>query len=199
VIVTLGLSLGISLGYQSLRHKPVMIVALLAGMLTIAMSVRFAKENAEHRPYESLRNLYMDAPEYVPAYAQKEYYQVVRFGEVNKHAPAVIYDQSAGRVALIRKGPERQVYSVNLTRPTKVIFHQFYWPQWQLWRGDYPVSVGYDEYGRAVAELETGSYQLEMKLIATDGQTIGAMLSGLGAAVLTGLISLTAIVRRKLA
>ena len=179
------------LAYQ--REKPGLVIAIgLAAIgLTLAMSFRFASENATHRPYESLREIYMDAPEYVPIHAPKEYYDVVRFGEVNKHAPPVIYDRSAGKVTLLRRGPERLVYSIELAEPRKAILHQFYWPQWQLWREDYSIELGYDEYGRAVADLDVGSYQVELRLVPTTGQTVGGWLSGLGAILLIGCIALS--------
>jgi hypothetical protein len=191
VVLTLALAVCMGLAYQ--RRKPGLVLAtgIVAIAMTLAMSFRFASENVTHRPYESLREIYMDAPEYVPAYAPKEYYQVVRFGEVNRHAPPVIYDPAAGRIALVRRGPERLVYAVDLTRPAKAIFHQFYWPQWQMWQKDDPIPLGYDEYGRAVAELEKGNYQVELKLEPTTGQKVGVWLSALGVILLLGSIALT--------
>jgi hypothetical protein len=152
--------------------------------------VNFGREFAVHRSPDVLKEFYMDAPEYVPKFAPKEYFEVTGFARVNKLAPDVIHNQSSGAITLTSRSPERITYKVSSSAKTLAVFHQFYWPQWKLWRANTMIPLGYDEYGRAVAELEPGNYDVELRLERTSGQMLGGWLSLVGVLTLCALIFL---------
>jgi hypothetical protein len=186
------LSLGIATSVAMMRtgKRTWITVSALGAMLlcTLFVGNRYAREFAVHRSPDVLKEYYNDAPEYVPTFAPKEYYDVTHFGQVNKLAPRVIFDARLGDIGALALEPERLTYSVNARANMIAVFHQFYWPQWQLWKGSKQIPTGYDEYGRAVAELEKGQYNVEFRLEPTSGQTTGVWLTLLGASLLLAAI-----------
>jgi hypothetical protein len=180
VILTLGFAVVITMIGRQRGSWPAYVVLAAVLVCTIVTGVNYGREFAVHRSPDVLKEFYMDAPEYVPKFAPKEYFEVTGFARVNKLAPDVIHNQTPGSVMLTSHGPERLTYKVTASAKTLAVLHQFYWPQWMLWKGDTQIPLGYDEYGRAVAELEPGDYDLELRLERTGGQVIGGWLSVTG-------------------
>lgn len=189
VVMTLGLSCALAMVNTDRASWP--SYALLGGVLvcTIVTGVSFGREFAIHRSPDVLKEFYMDAPEYVPKFAPKNYFEVTAFARVNKLAPGVIHNGAAGAVSLTSRSPEQISYTVSSTKKVLAVFHQFYWPQWKLWRDATLIPLGYDEYGRAVSELEPGRYEAELRLERTNGQMVGAWLSLAGFLILLGLVA----------
>ncbi|HET6511620.1 MAG TPA: hypothetical protein VFH43_05475 [Candidatus Kapabacteria bacterium] len=122
---------------------------------------------------------------------------MTRFGQVNKLAPDVIFDPAQGSIRLTGRSPRKILYAASVTAPMGVIFHQFYWPQWKLWNSNREIALGYDEYGRAVAQLPPGRYDLEMRLEPTEGETAGAWMSLVGVLIFAAVAVYLAITRKK--
>ncbi len=195
VILTLALAIVVAKVRMPRIGSSIALACVLIATLVVA--ARFGNEFAIHKPYEVLKAYYHDAPEYVPMYAEKEYYAVTRFAQVNKLAPDVIYNPAQGQIKLTGRSPRKILYTTSVTAPMGVIFHQFYWPQWKLWNGDREIALGYDEYGRAVGQLMPGTYKLEMRLESTAGEATGAWLSLAGVLLLIGGTVYLLITRRK--
>ena len=173
---------------SSLRNSILIGLALvtLASELTIS-------RNLFRRPPLPINSYLMDAPEYATKWASNDPSEVIGITlRRMSDPPAVLLGLTApaDSIYLLSRTPTEWRFEANVSQPTPVRFHMFYWPYWEAFIGSAPRRVTPDPNGFMTVLLPPGHLEVMLHLVPAPSQLVGRCVSTTGFLVFVVLCAL---------
>ncbi len=119
------------------------------------------------------------ATEYLPTYAVPRTQVMSTMKDHAGEPLAMSVLSGEERIALKSMDPRSETFHVQLSHPTPVIFHRFFWKGWHLYVHNNIMEDSPDSLGRATAVLPAGNYVAVWKLEPSNLERAGLIITGL--------------------
>jgi hypothetical protein len=177
------------------REVPASSCIAIGLAIVTLLPVLTLSRNFFSRPPSAVTAYRMDAPEYGTRWTGHDPFELIALTQRRMNEPSALLlglTDPHDSVTLISRSSNRWAFHANLTQNTPVRFHQLYWPYWSATAGQHALPLTCDPSGFLVAQLPAGEYRIDLQLEPSEYERVGAILSGIGAALLILLLLVVA-------